>query len=1712
LSTTLNESNATIAVGANQSLIVNGSYNLFEGGGASYLQINGIYDSIFLNNQNFSSAELSGSVLFGSNDTLNFDGAYSEWLGVYGTGEVINMNTASGLAVNLLASSEATVNGNGATISLTGSGAAVNAVGFGDAISISTGISVTINDEFADTTQNIYGTNDTINALGFNNVALFGNGNTVNFLNGTPENIDLLGTGDTVYTNVAGDLINLFPSSEVQIIGTGSADDVIFGGNQTVVASSDTINFEGAYAATITGNNNIVNGLSGSTVILTSGDVGNTVSMNNGTIDLASGSVNVVGAGNNITVAAGVTVTINDEFADATQNIYGTNDTIDAFGFNNVALFGNGNTVNFLNGTPENIDLLGTGDTVYTNVAGDLINLFPSSEAQIIGTGSADDIIFGSNQTVIASADTISFEGAYAATITGNFNIVNGLTGSTVILSPGDASDVINMSDGTVSIGSQDTYVEIVGTGNVIAGAGATILSSGITTTVLGTYGYIGATNDTISAANLSGAGLNGSGDRLVLTGNHESVAVFGSDDTIVSSMGNSEFVTMTDGELDLRLGSSTTLIGSTDTINFIGAAAVTVSGNNDVVNGVTSSTVILSSSDTSDIINMNSGTVSVGSLDSLIEIVGTGNAITGAGALVLSSGITTIVTGNYGYLGATNDVITAANLSGAGLNGSGDTLNLTGSAEAVAVFGDSNVLNASGNSDTLSMWSSSDTVNLAGTSGSVAALGANDTVNIGGSWDTAYISGSNDVVNGSGALEDISASGGNEIITTGGLSTVNLEAGSNDFVNMSSGHLVVVAGITNVVLTGNNDTIDGGAGDQITVTGSNDTINMNGGGTISLSANDSGDTINMIGGTVYLSGGLSNITINGTGDMLSGPDASLAGTITQEIVLDTTYGTFTLDLTPQLVAEGLTPTSVIIPSILYQAGDIPLLISYFEGNPNLTDSQIAAAESDPNYQNDLDAYFSSADIYGSASSLPSNILAMLEGYSNFDISVAAALYGITPDALDTDLAESVYIEQQFAWATSNYPIPTDFLTADMQNLMAAVESTSTFTQGLVAEAIGLLQAGAAGASGGNQTPMLDDSLAEMVLNIAENPSFSQTALLGDEVYTPGRSGHWQIEVQGNGAIVQEEYKSPPLIETVVDDFETYVVPIVEAAAAVFQQWEVVAALSAVEAAQAGIDFAEGADLQGVFSILSAVSGALSAVGAATNSVANVASKTLDELEVMGSDLADGVGVAEGIDGIVVGGNPASILITALGGLSSLAGLGAQNYSYVGLTQAEVEQINQISEYAAVGAALGSSAESFGSGNIVAAFASLLEGAESAGINVANDLDLTASSVWQEIMSLLAGSNMTQSGAAPGDEVSLGVIDALEAGVAAGNNVSTVGDVEIASNVTNGLLVESDPVSDDIQVAAVTTSGDSASIANEIVECSVAGLPALASGLSVYDIGGIGPTPFAQSNGVNVADALAYVNDPGDQYIDGLNFSSDGLNAPLTALQTMDAFSYQEEGGNFLTAYWPGNASSGITIGQGDDLGGLGTGVVGQQALTNELIAVGYSSSQASAIVAQIPEGFFGAKGATAQADLEQTGTGMNSYNGNYSFSESTVDAINLAEQNHFLQEAQNAYTNDGIVTAGLGNPVLPWSDLPVDTQVALAYVAYNSGITAFEGTTFLKQMQVGQYQNAVENLLNWTLTPDSPGNHLIGVAQLIINDYISTNSALANVTSINLH
>lgn len=1242
--TTLSNGTISLALNSGTTTIV-GSIDTITA--ASGVQVDVSGNSDVLNLANYDDA----LILSGNNDVVNVNaGTLSTGANVIDATVVGTYDTA-----NLGSGNTLTVIGNYDVVNAGASNTvAINPGGVGDTIEMNAGTLVTAANVIDAT---VVGTYDTAYLGSGNTLTVVGNYDVVNAGSSNQIGISAGGYDDTI--NMTAD--TLFTAAGVTYA--------------TVVGTYDTAYLGSGNVFTVVGNYDVVNAGSSNQIGINPGGTGDTVNMTHGELSTGANVIHatVVGTYDTVNLGSGNTFTV-----------VGGNDVVNAGSINAVGINpgGNNNTINMTGGvlglsaSLSGTVLMGSSNTLDA-VTGDQVDINGSGNTANMANGDTISILGGSGNDIYLSAGVLNVSNNVLATL------LDG-TGDTVFGGAGDVFSVFGGSDELVLSGTSDTVGLLSNNNNVFVSNGVIETYNNVTGSL------IDGTNDTINAGTLNSMSIFGGNDVISVAGTASLVALFSNANTVSMNGGtlttyNNVTGTVLDGANNLiapGTGNQIDINGSGNTAYMLNGDSVSIWGGTGNQINLNSGTLYLSAGVTGAVLAGNSNAIG-GLIGDQLDISGnSNNATLGNGDTVsLWFGGGNVINVNDGILNISANVVSNS------LLGSGDTVGALANTE-VNIEGSNNTVNM-GNASSVSLWAgvgnnvymSSSTLNISANVVSNTLWGYGDTV-IAQAGDEVNIDGSNDTV---------------YMPSTG---AVSIWAGTGNVVSMSGGTLEMSAGQVIVALDGSGDNVAINGGDMLTVNGSGDVVNAAEGSTVILSAGDSGDTINMIGGTVVVaSTQVTNIIINGTGDVITGPGASLAGAI--EVYWP-----------KPIVQSGgniyQPPAVTITPAIIYNAGDIADLVTYFEANPNLSGNQITAAESDSNYTLSLDNYLTSVPLYQEPNAIPANVIAMLEGNSSIDLAVL----GVPA----SDVAEAAYMEQQFTWVEQTYPdyFQTDGLQSALQNIMAAIESTNTTAVNMVSLASWLLMQGQAAYAANpsdNQGPLLDDTGAKLALEAAEGGA-AATGNEQEEINV-GRNDPWKIVITpsapfGNGSSYVFKYETGTFLSQFLNFIEAYIEPVVDAAAFVTGNFELELAAAALDGVQAGQDFASGADLQGAFSALDAIGGAMYAVGQYTNVPG---ANTLDELEKIGGDLTNGVAVAQGVDGVVNSaeeGNGFNAIISALGGISGMANLGGDT---------------PLAQFASVGASLGAAAQDLGTGNIVAGLASLVDAAQASGVtNVEQDV------------------------------------------------------------------------------------------------------------------------------------------------------------------------------------------------------------------------------------------------------------------------------------------------------------------------------------------------------------------------------------------------------
>ena len=730
-------------------------------------------------------------------------------------------------------------------------------------------------------------------------------------------------------------------------IGSSNATIALFTQSGGTLSGSGTVTVTGL-ASLGTSSSYVVETGSGTTNLQGGGTIGNTTNNplyldggrvlqngNDGTLKWVSGTINM-GDNPNGTVGGSTIVnslgaTFNDAVAGNIDNETGTNVFTNAGLFETT--FTSGTTtigVTFNNTGTVNV---GSGDTLDLSDGGSSTGgTFTGSGTLQFGSGTynldANSPITTANVTF--SAGTTNINGTYNVTGT---TLVSGGTanlGSGTLTSLGSA---LNISGGALNVGSNGaTVASLTQSGGTLSGSG-TVTVTGLAS--LGTSSsYVVETGS--GTTNLQGGGTigNTTNNPLYLDGGR------------VLQNGNDGTLKWVSGTINMGYNPNGT-VGSSTIVNSLGATfndAVAgnidnETGTNVFTNAGLFETTFTSGTTTIGVTFNNTGTVNVGSGDTLDLSDGgssTGGTFTGSGTLQFGSGTynldanspittanvtfsagTTNINGTYNVTGTTLVSGGTANLGSGTLTSLGSALNISGGALNVGSNG-ATVASLTQSGGTLSGSGTVTVTGLAslGTSSSYVVETGSGTTNLQGGGtignttnNPLYLDGGRVLQNGNdGTLKWVSGTinmGDNPNGTVGSSTIVNSlgatfndavagnidnETGTNVFTNAGLFETTFTSGTTTIGVTFNNtgtvnvgsgdtlDLSDGGSSTGGTFTGSG-TLQF-GSGTYNLDANSPITTAN-----VTFSAGTTNIngTYNVTGTTLvSGGTANLgSGTLT---------------------------------------------------------------------------------------------------------------------------------------------------------------------------------------------------------------------------------------------------------------------------------------------------------------------------------------------------------------------------------------------------------------------------------------------------------------------------------------------------------------------------------------------------------------------------------------------------------------------------------------------------------------------------------------------------------------------------------------------------------------------------------------------------------------------------------------------------------------
>jgi Ca2+-binding RTX toxin-like protein len=682
-----------------------------------------------------------------------------------------------------------------------------------------------------------FGGNDTLIG-GIGSDTLLSNGSGDSLVAGTrPDLLSSDGFEDTLFGNAAGSTL----TGGFSAIAAYTQDDVtvdLNAGTATVNGSgiSDTLTGISTIEA-LGSNDTLIAGTTPSTLI--AAGVNDTLIGASGSTLIGNGGGNTLLAG---TGGSAADYTINNVTVDlatgtATVNGSSTSDTL--VGFNAATVSGQQDTLIGGNGN-ETLSSIGSDNVVIGGTGADtlLATNFNSGNTLIAGSGADTLLVTGSDNTLIGAtgADVLSASGFFGPN-TGNVliagagadTLLTSESGDTLIGDGAGATLLSSGSDNTLIAGDDADTLVTSGTDDTLFGSAAGSTLDG--TAGVGTVAAYSIDNVAVDLA-AGTATANGASVSDTLLG-ITTAAALGSNDTLIGGPGSTTLISNAAGNT-LVAGSGVTIAAYTrdDVAVDLSTATARVNGSgiSDTLVGIVAATV-----------SGRSDTIVAGSGIDTLSSTGTNNTLfggSGADTLSTSGASDTLLAGSGASTLASTG--TADTLIG---NGGGSTLDGSAGPGTVAAYTVDNVtVNLGAGTASVNGTSAADTLIGINT---VAALGSADTLIGGGGASTLFSNaGGNTLVGGAGATVAAYALNNVTVDLPAGIARVN---GSSTFDALND--------ISAALVTGSDDTMIGGAGTDLMSSGSDNTL-IAGSGVETLTSDGTNDTLfgNGLGSTLQLS------------------------------------------------------------------------------------------------------------------------------------------------------------------------------------------------------------------------------------------------------------------------------------------------------------------------------------------------------------------------------------------------------------------------------------------------------------------------------------------------------------------------------------------------------------------------------------------------------------------------------------------------------------------------------------------------------------------------------------------------------------------------------------------------------------------------------------------------------------------------------------------
>jgi hypothetical protein len=783
-------SNVSVNVAANAGTAVIGNSDSITAGSGDYVNLNGADNTINAGAGDLFSVEGNGANGSNGDDTVN----------------------GSSLTVYVSASAGAVVNGNSDTVDVSGTAVSLVVTGDSNAITGTGGDTIQIGGNGANGSSGsdtVTMSSGTLNMTADAGATVTGNSDT----------LGAYGASDSLTVNGHSNAIIGTASDTIQVEGNG-ADGT--NGDDTVSGSSFTVDVLANAGAAVTGNSDTVHASTGDAVAM-SGD-SNAVSAGSG--DTVSVSGNGANGANGGDYVYGTSLSVN-VLANAGTAVIGNSDSITAGSGDYVNLNGASNTIHASAGDLFSVEGNGEwGGSGGDNVDGTSLTVYVASDAGVAINGTLDTINGTTGDLVVTGAtganyDTVNMTGGIIDATAGNLHSYG-------------SSDTINASDVAITLGSSETHLTIVGSGDIVyAGNYDQISFDGNDDATYGSYDIVSADG---SDDDIYGEDDYGEGDE----GGDGDGGDGGDDDMVTGGAGGSS-----GGAVKLKNGASLTITSSANTVSVAGndvltiAAGsslntVTISGRNSTIvdDGAFDSITVGSSANT---INV-SGNVSPDVAVSLVTFNGTGEeiALANSDTIAVATGVAATIIGADGTMTVSNQAGAGENtivwntggsevqnftlLSGgavretdtgySGSNGFGTALY-----QQVTTTGTSGAISSNISGDGADSALNNASITLANSAEATLA-GTGDTVTVGGNGSLAIANGFGNTVTVSGngtSVSDTTGSGGNAFVLNGAGDSATLNGGG-DAVTLGghSNTATIAAGATSgaAIISGTDDTL----------------------------------------------------------------------------------------------------------------------------------------------------------------------------------------------------------------------------------------------------------------------------------------------------------------------------------------------------------------------------------------------------------------------------------------------------------------------------------------------------------------------------------------------------------------------------------------------------------------------------------------------------------------------------------------------------------------------------------------------------------------------------------------------------------------------------------------------------------------------------------------------------------------------------------------